>query len=506
MSLKRILKLLAAFFAGQGVSVVTQLLVPPFFLHRYANGVEVYGEWVALSAAVSYLNTLNYGIQNYTNNQVTIHYNRGEVEQAQAVQASSFRLLLTALVVLSLLSATVLLMPLQQWLGLKHVSSQAASLTVFFLILQMITGWCFSLIANSYMVIGEAHRGQNWANAQRLVAMLAMAAFLWNRAAFPVLALVQLLATILFCLLVMIEVRVRAPFLLPRLSNGSWQQARAMIKPSAWFMMLAVSGFLSWQGPVLLIQKFLGPAAVAVFALTRVVFNMSRQVLMTATFAIAQDISRLVGQRNWVQLRRLYELSEKVILLLVPTATVGVILMCPFLFTVWLHKRSLYDPGICLMMGAISAVMGIKEHKYQFQWSSNEHTSLSKFTLAAYSSMIVLAALLLRPLGIESLLAVWMVTEVIQVVYIMLLNTRLFPPDAGISIVPVLRLGVMLAISLSAAVWPTWRAAAWPLPLVVIVAILASVAVAFISYNVFDLSEVRAVIERRFRQRLRTVG
>ena len=36
MSLKRILKLLAAFFTGQGVSIVTQLLVPPFFLHRYA--------------------------------------------------------------------------------------------------------------------------------------------------------------------------------------------------------------------------------------------------------------------------------------------------------------------------------------------------------------------------------------------------------------------------------------------------------------------------------------
>ena len=48
MSLRRILKMLAAFLTGQGVTVVTQLLVPPFFLHRYADGVAVYGEWVAL--------------------------------------------------------------------------------------------------------------------------------------------------------------------------------------------------------------------------------------------------------------------------------------------------------------------------------------------------------------------------------------------------------------------------------------------------------------------------
>ena len=40
MSLKRILKLLLAFLTGQGVSVITQLLVPPLFLHRYANGLR----------------------------------------------------------------------------------------------------------------------------------------------------------------------------------------------------------------------------------------------------------------------------------------------------------------------------------------------------------------------------------------------------------------------------------------------------------------------------------
>ena len=44
MSLQRILRMLMAFFTGQGVTIVSQLLVPPFFLLRYANGVEVYGE------------------------------------------------------------------------------------------------------------------------------------------------------------------------------------------------------------------------------------------------------------------------------------------------------------------------------------------------------------------------------------------------------------------------------------------------------------------------------
>src|ERR1700744_2209714 len=94
MSLKRILQLMLSYFIGQGVAVITQLIVPPLFLHFYENGLEVYGEWVALSAAISYLGTLNYGIQTYANNQTTILYNRGLLEEAKSVQASAVRLLL----------------------------------------------------------------------------------------------------------------------------------------------------------------------------------------------------------------------------------------------------------------------------------------------------------------------------------------------------------------------------------------------------------------------------
>ena len=334
MSLKRILKLLAAFLTGQGVTVITQLLVPPFFLHRYAHGVEVYGEWVTLPRQLRYLNTLNYGIQNYSCNQITIHYNRGEVEEARAVQASAFRLVMIAVLLPGITGVSVLFMPLSRWLGLKHVGSHAASLTVFLLILQLVANWCFTFIASSYMAVGEAHRGTNWINAQRLTAALAMAGFLWNRVSFPILAVTQVASVILFVIVLTIEMRIRVPILLPAWRLGSWSRARAMAKPTGWFALLAVSGFLQWQGPVLVIQRILGPASVAVFALTRMVFNMSRQILLVVTGSISQEITHLVGQREWAQMRRLYEVSEKVVLFLIPTMTVGTLLMTPFLFSI----------------------------------------------------------------------------------------------------------------------------------------------------------------------------
>jgi O-antigen/teichoic acid export membrane protein len=501
MSLQRILRMLMSFFTGQGVTIVSQLLVPPFFLLRYSDGVEVYGEWVALSAAVTYLSTLNYGIQTYANNQMTIDYNRGSVDGAKTLQASALRLLLLVIGVLSVVGLCVFFMPIGRWLNLRHVSSAEASLTLYLLVLQMLVNMLFALFANSYMMIGRMHRGANWMIFQRLAATLGIALCAWFRASFEILASVQLASVLLFGVLVVIDTRRVAPILVPSLRYGRWSDIKPILRPSAHFGLLSLSSFLTWQGPVLLIQTLLGPASVTVFSLARTVFSMGRQALAILSFSIGQEITLLIGQRNWPQLKRLYDLSERVVLLLVPIFSVGVLLMSPFLFAIWLHRRTLYDPSLCFIMAIISAVMGIKEHKYQFQSSSNEHERLSKFTLGAYAMMLVAAGFLMQPFGIFGFMVAWLAAEIAQTIYILRLNMQLFPPESAISVAPVVRLVAVLAVAFGLAAWPVFASVNWPLPTVVAVATAVMLIISVGSYFAFGLDEVRVVIIGKIRQR-----
>ncbi len=501
MSLQRILRMLASFFTGQGVSIISQLLVPPLFLSRYADGVEVYGEWVALSAAVTYLSTLNYGIQTFAGNQMTIDYNRGDVATAKTLQASALRLLLLVIGVFSVVGAGVFVMPVGRWLNLHHASSEAASLTLYLLILQMLLNMLFALFANSYMMIGRMHRGANWMIFQRLAATLALAVCAWLRAPFPILALVQLASVLVFALLVVVDVRRTAPILTPSLRYGSWRDVRPVLGPSAHFGLLSLSSFLTYQGPVLLIQTLLGPAAVTVFSLARTVFSMGRQALAILSFSIGQEITLLIGQRNWPALKRLYDLSERVVLLLVPIFSVGVLLVSPFLFAVWLHRRTLYDPGLCFIMAVISAVMGIKEHKYQFQSSSNEHERLSRFTLGAYAAMLMVAGFLMKPFGILGFMLSWLVAELAQTIYILRLNVELFPAEMKISKAPVVRLAAVLSVAFGLAAWPVFAGVDWSLPAVVAVAVVLMLFISLGSYFAFGLDEVRALLVARILKR-----
>src|SRR5580658_8355117 len=104
MTLRRILQVYVAQNVTQFLTVLTQLVLPPLFLHVF--GTSLYGQWLTLSAAVSYISTLNYGVQTYTNMQMTIHYNRGEIQTCQEVQSAGFRIILSAFALWTLLLCT----------------------------------------------------------------------------------------------------------------------------------------------------------------------------------------------------------------------------------------------------------------------------------------------------------------------------------------------------------------------------------------------------------------
>jgi hypothetical protein len=153
-------------------------------------------------------------------------------------------------------------------------------------------------------------------------------------------------------------------------------------------------------------------------------------------------------------------------------------------------------------MAMISAVMGIKEHKYQFQASSNEHERLSRFTLVAYAAMLVVAALLMQPFGILGFMWAWLAAELAQTIYILRLNVQMFPADMKISMGPVGRLLAVLLIAFGLAAWPVFEGVNWSPTATAGVAVSLMLFIVLGSYFAFGLGEVKALLLARIRQRV----
>ena len=396
---------------------------------------------------------------------------------------------------------SVLWMPVGSWLRLTHVSVFSASLTLYFLLVTMALAMLYSLLYNSYLIIGQLHRGNYWNDGQRLFSVLCLSVALYLRAPFPVLALVQLGTLALFVVLILIDMRRTAPILLPSLAYATWKQMVGLLKPSAYFGLIAMGGFLTWQGPVILIQRILGAQRRGHLCAGAGGLQMSRQLLMVASAMVSQDITLLFGKEDWPTLRRLYDLSERVVMMLIPIVSIGSLLLCPFLFTVWLHKRWVYEPGLCILMAIVSAVLGIKEHKTQFQTSSNQHERFSIVMLIGYSVMLLVAIPAMHWFGLTGFMVTWITWEMIQTIYVLTLNSTLFPPEMHVTHLPFVRLVVFMTVAFALVSWPAYQERVWSLPAVVGFSVAVVAVLAGAAYYVFGINRIKDIVLSRIRRR-----
>jgi O-antigen/teichoic acid export membrane protein len=504
MSLGRVSKLFAAQNASQVVSLLTQLLLPPIFLHSY--GVTLYGEWLALSAAIGYLSTVNYGIQTYTNMQMTIHYSRGEVRECVEVQSAGLRILLAIFGALAILLLVVFTLPLNHILRLTIPRSEA-QWVLYLLGVQILASMLQGFFCGNYMVFGETHRGVNFSNVIALLVLGAQAGLALAHSSFIWIAAAQVVVTLASCLFLIVDVRRLAPQIAPTLRYWVPGSLKAILKPSGHYGLLFSSNILAYQLPVLLMQRILGPAPVVVYSVTRTVYSMSRRILFLLTSSIGPEVTITFGQRDWPKLHRLYELSERIILLLVPAITFGSMLATPFLLRIWLHRGNLYDPGVCLLLGLTIAILGIKEHKYQFQFSSNQVREVSYMTPLAYGAVLVISIPLMHRLGLIGFLIPWMISELLQLFYLLHLNANLFrQKGAGeradsIDRRPVYLLLLMLTLGTLAVAWPVFHLQEYRLVTQLGLAVLTMLMMLAIAYKLFRVDEVRSLLWDRVASR-----
>ena len=498
MSVARLIKTGTSLMSGQGIQVITQLLLPPLFLRHY--GVATYGQWIALSSAAQYLGTLNFGLHNFASNHAAIAYNRADLDEVNVIQATSFSIVLTMVGLVAMLAALLFLLPVSDLLHLT-ISSADAATTMYLLGLQILVRLVFGFVQNAFLVIGAFHRGSNWNNALSVGTLVVSSVLVLRHASFVAIAAGQLFTTLFFAIVVAIDLYLKAPLAFPRLRYTQRARIMDILRPSGYYGMLFSASFLVYQLPVVIMQRMLGPAPVVVFSITRTIYSMSRQALTALSTALGPEITELFGRRNWKGLINLYDLSERMVFALVPIVTLSTFLATPALMAIWVHKPELFDPHVCVYMALISAAAGVKEHKYQFQISINHHTEMARFMFFTYVAMIVCSIPAVSRFGIRGFLALWLVTETVQIFYTVKLNQQLFQEFSALAMTPLYKIGAVTVLGMAACWYIAVLIHAQPLILQIAVAVLFAIVLLAVEYPVFGLGELKKSFIQRFARR-----
>jgi O-antigen/teichoic acid export membrane protein len=459
MNLRRVANLFLAGAASQAIILVQQLLLPPLFIHRY--GLGPYGQWLTLSAAVAYLNTLNFGLHSFVINELTSRRSRGQLEGYHVYQSTALRMILAIAAVAAIVVHGALFVPVDKMLHLG-LGQRVTSLVLYFLGLQIVLNIPLNYFVNVYLVFGRSHRGLSFANATKLAIILVTAVGASLRLSFPALAILQLVVVVVLGGFVVMDVRRIAPDLFPTLRYWDGKMAAATLKPSAHFGLLFSTTFLVYQLPVVILARLLGPVSVVVFSVMRTLFSMVRQILSCFTSAIGPEIIQTFSKGEWGKLATIYSSSERVLFTLIPAANLAVLMASPLVLQLWLHKTGLFALGPYTLMAVISCAISVKEHKYQFHVSTNRHEEMARFFFATYLAMVIASYFLIPRFGMMAFLWCWLAVEVVQAVFVVHLNVRLFSGKIVVEMASIVHVILLIAAGTVVAAAVTWCTAEQP--------------------------------------------
>src|SRR5215467_14751745 len=160
----------AIFFAHLIVRLGALFLVPLYLKYWSAS---VYGEYLALSAVVSYFASLDIGMQQAAINRMTQAHAKGDFEEYRSVQHTALTFYLALAIVGSCLAAIFFqVAPVSRWIGLRLTTPAMARLVLVLLAAYFVWSMPMRLIGATYQTMGNLARSQWIANAQQMLAVI----------------------------------------------------------------------------------------------------------------------------------------------------------------------------------------------------------------------------------------------------------------------------------------------------------------------------------------------
>ena len=336
--LRRILPAANAIFIGHMIPRIGSIILIPLFLRSWSG--TLYGEYLALFAAVSYLSSLDIGMQQASVNRLTQAYARGKLNEYRTIQHTTlaFYLALAAGVTLIAIGVASLL-PLSQWIGLRVTNPIIANRVIVLLTIYVMWSLPVRLITATYQSTGNLARTQWIGNLQQILVVVLTAIVLVLGGGMLSIAALQVVTISVVAAFVLINLRRNSPGLFPGVTNAKASALKELAHPSLLFALLLVGNLIAFQGSTLIVSAAIGGLAVAVLSISKAMIDLIRQVLYSITLALCPDFARMEALEEFERLRTVHRLAVAATATITLALAASVWYVGPEIITFWTRGR-----------------------------------------------------------------------------------------------------------------------------------------------------------------------
>lgn len=365
---------------GQLVTLVSQLVTVPFFLHFW--GRDLYADWIVLTGLPLTLTLLDLGMSQASASRATTLGAAGKWDAARSClqTGQAFTLSVTAVAISIAVSVNLSV----DWTSTLHLSSlDKSDSRIIFL---MMTGYLLvhflcGPIDGYFRVIDRTALGA-FLLANRRMLDVALAIGVLVAGGDPItLALAMMTGqALMLTLLVTIAKRLSERSLLG-ISRASKAEFRQIWKPSLAHAGMPIAQVIMLQGGIQLLNQLAPSAAVVAFSMTRTAMRLIMQIGMVISNSMKPELSRLFGL-NLATLAKRYVVIASLCGIALSLFAYAVLLMIgPQLFEWWGGGKVSVSRSEMAMIG-IHAVFNVSWMvPATYLIAANRHVAISSLYL-----------------------------------------------------------------------------------------------------------------------------
>ncbi len=369
--------------ATQGVRVVQQILLVPFFLRAW--GVDLYTDWLLLNAGVAFISIFDAGLQPYFSGLLQERRVQEDIPgYRRAARTALFDYCVVIVLALVAACTASFFIDWRNFLGVGTLSPGAADLTLVILTANILFTLPFGIAGSLYKAHGEYDRGVIFSAGNLVIQIVVPLILLTLRQPPTILAAGMLGTSFAAWLVLSADQRLRYGPLPWGLAIPNAMELRTTATQCLLFTAQPVTTWLIIQGPILILGHFGAPGATVAFATARTLVGVSRQLTLQLAYPFGFELSLLVMRGELAALRRLMD-NAVMIVGIIGGLLAGFIMVVGLpIEAIWLHGRVVLEQSLIIAF-ALPVALTASAQTYQVVLALSNRPRLIAYASSIYA-------------------------------------------------------------------------------------------------------------------------
>lgn len=357
------------------VVFINQILLVPAYL-KYL-GVELYGDWIVLTAITGFFTMSDFGLGNAVINKFSIENAKGNIRLCNKLLNNNLFFVFSTLFLLSSIFLSIsFYADFLSVLGFHSITTDDARLICLFFLLQIMIIMLDGVFNAIYYAFHLSYKVTYLGNSARLISSIFIFVGLISGFSLPFLVFFSTIPYIFLFIYKIINSRTLFKYSI-KIQFIDKKVILELIKPSFGFMCFPLGNAILFQGFTIVVNHFLGSYYLVQFNTMRTMTNFIRNISQAISAGIKPEFSIAYGKQDYALMKKLYNKSWMLctIAIIIPLVIIGV--FGEWIYYTWTNGEIRYDYLLVLILSVSLFFNMIWESTSISLTSTNNHVRFS---------------------------------------------------------------------------------------------------------------------------------